>query len=90
MADRKAEGFPIKMVCKIVQVSRQAFCDWRKKRAAGPTNAETADAVLVAAMRDIEAEFDNTYGQPRMTPELRGRGFGVNHKRVERLMRAIK
>jgi transposase InsO family protein len=39
-------------------------------------------------MRDIEAEFDSTYGQPRMRPELRGRGFCVNHKRVERLMRA--
>ena len=31
--------------------------------------------------------FDDTYGQPRMTPELRERGFEVNHKRVERLMR---
>jgi putative transposase len=59
-----------------------------KKRAAGPTNAETADAVLVAAMRNIEAEFDSTYGQPRMTRELRGSGFCVNHERVERLMRA--
>jgi putative transposase len=85
--DRKAEGFPIKLACKVAQVSRQAFCDWRKKRAAGPTNAETVDAVLVAAMRDIEAEFDSTYRQPRMTPELRGCGFCVNHKRVERLMR---
>ena len=38
-------------------------------------------------MRDIEAEFDGTYGEPRMIPELRDRGFEVNHKRVERLMR---
>jgi hypothetical protein len=59
--DRKAEGFAIKLVCKIARVSRQAFCDWGKERAAGPTNAETADAVLVAAVRDIEAEFDSTY-----------------------------
>jgi 3-methyladenine DNA glycosylase Mpg len=38
--DRKAEGFAIKLVCKIARVSRQAFCDWGKERAAGPTNAE--------------------------------------------------
>jgi transposase InsO family protein len=85
--DRKAEGFPITMACKIAEVSRQAFNDWRAKQTAGPSDAEVADAALVAAMREIQAEFDDTYGQPRMTPELRDRGFCVNHKRVERLMR---
>lgn len=85
--DRKAEGFPITMACKVAEVSRQAFNDWRAKRADGPTDAELADAVLVAEMRSIQAEVDDTYGQPRMTPELRERGFEVNHKRVERLMR---
>lgn len=83
---RKAEGFPITTACKIAEVSRQAFCDWRLKRAAGPSEAEVADAALVAEMRAVQAEFDDTYGEPRMTPELRDRGFCVNHKRVERLM----
>jgi len=87
VAVRKAEGFPIRLACKIADVSRQAFCDWRAKHAAGPTATEAAEAELVAAMRDIHAESDSTYGQPRMTPELRARGFCVNHKRVERLMR---
>ena len=87
IAARKAEGFSITMACKIADVSRQAFCDWRKKRAHGPSDVEVADAELVAAMRDIHVESDSTYGQPRMTPELRARGFCVNHKRVERLMR---
>ena len=85
--DRKAEGFPITMACEIAQVSRQAFNDWRAKRAGGPTDAELAEAALVTAMREIQADFDDTYGEPRMTPELRARGFFVNHKRVERLMR---
>lgn len=87
VAARKAEGFPITMVCKVAKVSRQAFYDWRKKRAAGATDTEIAETVLVGEMRTIQAEFDDTYGQPRMTPELRERGFLVNHKRVERLMR---
>ncbi len=85
--DRKAEGFPITMACKVAEVSRQAFWDWRAKMAAGPTDAEAAEAVLVAAIRGIHAESDATYGQPRMTPELVDLGFKVNHKRVERLMR---
>ena len=88
IAARRAEGFPIKVACKVAEVSRQAFHDWRAKRAAGPTDAEVADAALVAAMREIQVDFDDTYGQPRMTPELHERGFEVNHQRVERLMRA--
>ena len=28
--DRKAEGFPITIACKVVEVSRQAFNDWRQ------------------------------------------------------------
>lgn len=88
VAARKAEGFPIIMAAKVAEVSRQAFHDWRHKTAGGPTPAEQAEADLVAAMRSIHAEFDGTYGVPRMTVELANRGRVVNHKRVERLMRA--
>ena len=37
-------------------------------------------------MRRVHDELDDTYGSPRMTDELRDRGFCDNHKRVERLM----
>ena len=30
-----------------------------------------------------------TYGWPRLTAELRRRGWKVNHKRVQRLMREL-
>ena len=59
---RKAEGFPITMACRVAQVSRQAFNDWRARQAAGPTDAEVDEAHLVNAMVDIAAEFDQTYG----------------------------
>ncbi len=48
VAARKVEGFPITMACKVAEVSRQAFCDWRMAEAAGPTAAELAEAELVA------------------------------------------
>lgn len=84
---RKAEGFPITMACEVAEVSRQAFGDWRARTAAGPTASERAEAELVAVMREIHAESDATYGEPRMTEELARRGRVVNHKRVRRLMR---
>jgi putative transposase len=87
VAARKAEGFPITAACRVAEVSSSAFDDWRRREAAGPTAAELEEARLVAAIREIHTEFDSTYGEPRMTPELRDRGWVVNHKRVERLMR---
>lgn len=87
VAARKAEAFPTAMACRAAEVSRQAFYDWRVRVAAGPTPARQAEARLVGEMRKIHDELDGTYGSPRMTPELAARGFVVNHKRVERLMR---
>lgn len=46
-----------------------------------------SDADLLAAMIVIKSEFPG-YGIPRVTHELRRRGFKANHKRVERLMKA--
>ena len=48
VAAQKADGFAITMACKVAQVSRQAFHDWRALQAAGPTPAEIAEADLVA------------------------------------------
>jgi transposase InsO family protein len=87
VAARKAEGFPTTAACAAADVSRQAFYDWRRRQAAGSTDAEVAEAELVQVMREIHDEFDESYGSPRMTVELRDRGHVVNRKRVERLMR---
>lgn len=86
VADRKAEKFPIKAACNVADVSVSSFNDWRRHQTAEPTKKELAEAEIVAEIRNIETEFDGTYGVPRMTPELRRRGHCVNHKRVARLM----
>lgn len=84
--DRKAEGFPITMACKVAEVSRQALHDWRLRRAGGPTEADVAEAVLVERIRTIHASEDGTYGEPRVTAELARQDLVVNHKCVARLM----
>lgn len=82
----KAEGFPIEAACEAAEVSTSAYYDWLAKTAAGPTEAEWADARLVNEIIDVHRHLDDTYGSPRMTDELGRRGFCTNHKRVERLM----
>ena len=74
VAARKAEGFPITMAAKVASVSRQAFHDWRARRAAGPSEAELAEVDLVELMGEIHYEMNGTYGEPRMTAELARRG----------------
>ncbi|WP_419554511.1 IS3 family transposase [Candidatus Poriferisodalis sp.] len=88
IAARKAEGFPTAMCCRAAKVSRQAFYDWRRRCAAGPTDREAAEADLVAEISQIHAASGGAYGSPRVAAELRARGHRVNPKRVARLMRA--
>jgi transposase InsO family protein len=85
---QKAAGFPVVAACQAVGVSAWAFYAWAAKGAQGQPAAEQTQAELVAKIRTIHAESAGTYGSPRVTHELRRRGWRVNHKRVERLMAA--
>jgi transposase InsO family protein len=82
----KAEGFPVQAACQAAEVSPSAYYDWLARLAAGPSDAEWEEALLINEMRRVHDELDDTYGSPRMTNELADRGFCANHKRVERLM----
>jgi transposase InsO family protein len=81
----KADGFPIDAACAAAEVSTSAYYDWLA-RSAVPTEADWDEALLVNEMHRVHDHLDDTYGSPRMTDELRRRGFRANHKRVERLM----
>lgn len=83
---RKADGFDVKTACGVAEVSTSAYYDFKIREAAGPSPAEWDEALLVNQIVDFHAQVDDTYGSPRMTSELKGRGKKVNHKRVERLM----
>jgi putative transposase len=83
----KAEGFPVAAACEAAEISTSAYYDWKEREAAGPSEADVVEAHLLNMIFDIHAESDSNYGSPKVTGELRRRGYCVNHKRVERLMR---
>ena len=68
-------------MCALAKVSRAGFYRVRSPRCSGAAEVELRDA-----MQRIALEFPS-YGWPRMTEELKRRGWAVNHKRVYRLMR---
>lgn len=83
----KAEGFCVRAACEAAEVSPSAYYAWLETSSA-PTDAEWDEAKLINEIFDIHQESAATYGSPRVTADLRRRGFCVNHKRVERLMAA--
>ncbi|MFC9285245.1 IS3 family transposase [Streptomyces sp. NPDC057052] len=76
----------VKRLCQVPEVARSSFYKWRAGRAARAAR-ERADAALAKRIRAVHAEWDGTYGRPRITAELRDDGEPVNHKRVGRVMR---
>ena len=68
-------------MCALAGVSRSGFYRFPPDPAGPDRNMKLRDAI-----QRIALEFPS-YGWPRMTAELRRRGWAVNHKRVYRLMR---
>jgi putative transposase len=83
---RKAEGFSIRLCCRVSEVAPSSYYDWRETHGDGPTASELDEAYLVNEIMAIHDTLDDTYGSPRLTTELCREGR-VNHKRVERIVR---
>jgi transposase InsO family protein len=82
------DTFGVKRLCRVLQVARSSFYRWRNAAAARLARRKS-DQELAARIRTIHAGHDGTYGSPRITAELREEGTRINHKRVERVMRAF-
>ena len=68
-------------MCALAQVSRAGLYRFDPK-----PEAERGDPALRDELQRIALEFP-CYGRPRITAELKRRGWEVNHKRVGRIMR---
>jgi transposase InsO family protein len=71
-------------LCRLFGVTRPGFYAWRR-RPESPRRRE--DRELLEEMRAIFERSGGTYGSPRLYRDLRGRGYPLSHRRVERLMR---
>ncbi len=80
---KTARGLTIERMVQLGRVSRASF--YRFDESTGP--GQDADMDLRDAIQRIALEWPS-YGRPRITAELRRRGWTVNPKRVYRLLRA--
>jgi len=81
MIDIKHCRVPIQRQCELLCVNRSSYYY-------EPVSESKLNLTL---MRLIDEQYTRTpfYGSPRMTQYLRHKGYDVNHKRIERLMRLM-
>jgi transposase InsO family protein len=84
IAEEKA-AFPVRLLCRTLQVSRAGFYAWQGRPPAPRARADERLGLEIAA---IHAESRQRYGSPRVHAELADRGCRTSRKRVARLMRA--
>jgi putative transposase len=75
------EGKAVTALCAMTGLNRAGFYRWRLPRQGIPVEMELRDEMQKIALESP------SYGYRRITAELRRRNFGVNHKRVLRMMR---
>jgi len=70
---------------KLLRVPRSSYYYWNQYSTSGRARNPEEEMIL-EEIKNICGEFAG-YGYRRMTVELKNRGFFVNHKRVQKLMR---
>ena len=76
--------FPLEILLKIIKLARSTYYYHLKQ-----LDKNDKDDDVKAEIQAIFTEHKGNYGYRRMTLELRNRGFVVNHKKVQRLMKAL-
>ena len=77
-------NFPVRFMCKQLEVSRSGYYAWRNR---GPSDRVTADVEVAKAVIRIHGDSRETFGTPRLQGVLANSGIRVGRRRIARLMR---
>lgn len=83
MIARHRGEFPVRLMCRVLDVSVAGFYAYLKRP---PSWRAVVDELLMAHIRIAFAQSGETYGAPRVLEELREVGLPTSKKRVARLM----
>jgi len=82
--ERERVHYPVKLQCRVLEISEQGFYGWRKCRKDLKAKRRSK---LVAEIHRIFVTHKKRYGSPRVYQELKKRGVHCSENRVARLMR---
>jgi transposase InsO family protein len=83
--EQLAQTHPVAVLCPLLGVSRSGYYGWRQR---APSRRQREDARLLVELKTAFEQSRRTYGRPRLTRALRGRGHSHGERRIGRLMRA--
>lgn len=81
--DAEKVNHSIRMLCRVLRVSRSWFYAW----IGGRTWTRGHDSAAMVHIKAIHRRSRGTYGSPRIAAELRAQGIPIGRRRVARIMR---
>lgn len=79
--------YEVKIICRVLGVSRGGYYSWVKRQGEPPCGREMANQELTAAIQTTFHKSRGTYGAPRIHAELTCSGVACSLNRVAALMR---
>jgi putative transposase len=73
--------FAITRMCRLLQVSRTGYCQWRGR---APSARSVANTVLDVQVAAIHAQSRRSYGRKRIVRQLHAQGLNPGHERVRK------
>ena len=86
MIERCRDAYPIRMMCRCLNVSPSGYYDWRER----PLSPRAQENVrLSERIEGLHADSEGVLGSPRIWEDLRYAGESCGKNRVARLMRQM-
>lgn len=79
--DKHRDQYAVSQLCRVLQVSRSGYCQWRVRP---PSERTLADQSLDAKVAAIHQGSGRSYGRPRIVRSLRQQGEIVGAERVRK------
>lgn len=78
------DEFPVTRMCRLLEVSRSGYHDWRVRP---PSARARSNAALDVQVAVIHAQSGRRYGRTRILRDLRNQGQIIGHERVRKSLR---
>jgi len=77
--DTQRPHYSASRLCRVLEVSRSGYCQWRVRR---PSRRSLANAVLDVQVKAVHATSQRSYGRLRIVRKLREQDQRIGHERV--------
>ena len=84
--DQHLSCFPVKDMCRILDVSTSGYYKWRSKAL---SKRDQHNLVLIEEIKKIHYRNKKRYGSPRIARELEVSGFHASEKLIRKLMKSV-